>query len=138
MSIDNTNDRPVGETVLASRVGEWLTEQPEGLSTTEGPSKPCASCDDPDGSNWLLLTVEWEEYLCDQYGVEPADGKCHVPLCSRCRSWAEMLEIGEMNLGGHDDAEREQIVAERNEFLDSLRVELVANLDVSEKLTGFD
>jgi hypothetical protein len=138
MSTNGPDTRTSGELLVADTVAEWLSDEPDGVSATDRPQTACASCGDPHGYNWLLLTVEWEEHLSEKHGVPQPDEECRVPLCTRCRSWAEMLEIAEMNLGDHGATERERVLDERDRFLDSLRVELITNFEVSASLSVYE
>lgn len=137
----STGDRDVAaggaDGGLADVLGGW----PEAdRAATDAPStgSPCAACGEPHARHRLTLTVEWRDYLVDAYGVARPEEPCTAPLCAKCRSWAEMLELAELNRGGYGERDRERIRAERDRFLDELRVELVANLRVSAELSGFE
>lgn len=138
MSTDRPDELSSEEFTMADRLADWLSDESTGETAGTGRSGPCASCGDPEGSNWLTLTVEWEDHLSEKHGIDPPEEACQVPLCTRCRSWAEMLEIAEMGLGEHAAAERQRILEERNRFLDSLQVELIANFNVSARLSLYE
>lgn len=126
-----------GEALVASHAADWIGAE-SNFPTTDGPAKQCAACGDPDGVHRLVLTIDWVEYLVEQYDATSPQEECVVPLCTRCRSWAEMLEIAEMHLAQHGREERRKIVEERDHFLDSLRVRSISNFAVSESLSVFE
>lgn len=136
-SQNRTDDTSMDELGLADRVTGWISDEAADVSTPEGPSKPCASCDDPHGRNQLVLTVEWEDRLAELHGIDPPDEECLVPLCTRCRSWAEMLEIAEMNRSKYGERDLRKVVDERDRFLESLSPELVGNFEVSARLEQY-
>ncbi|MEF8757755.1 MAG: hypothetical protein V5A33_05930 [Halobacteriales archaeon] len=138
MSSDGYDDSSSRRFPIDERFADWLTSRPDDVATPDGSSKSCSSCGDPNGWNHLLLTIEWEEHLATSHGVEKPDDEVRVPLCNRCMSWAEMLEIAEMNLDTYGEVERRRIIEERNLFLDSLRVELVENFTVSTTLSLYE
>ena len=125
-----------GESRVANHAAEWVGEGSASLSAAETLDQ-CGACGDPAGAHQLLLTVDWVDYLVDEHSVRTPEKECSVPLCTRCRSWAEMIEIAEMNINQHSPAEREKIIRERNRFLESLQVQLISNFPVSESLSVF-
>lgn len=124
------------EVQTISHAADWLGEKSNAVTDGES-TKPCAACGDPDGVHQLTLVVDWVDYLVDEYNTRTPEEECVVPLCTRCRSWAEMLEIAEMNLSDHGRAEQEKILEERNRFLESLRAELISNFAVSQTLSVY-
>ncbi len=125
-----------GETGVADHAADWLGKESTAVTTGET-AKQCAACGDPDGTHRLVLTIDWVDRLVEKYDASAPDEECIVPLCTRCRSWAEMLEIAEMNMDQHGRTEREKILEERDRFLDSLRVRSISNFTVSESLSVF-
>lgn len=102
-------------------VDELLADGPDDA----GASTPCAACGDAEATHTLVLTVDWIDYLADRHGVDPPDEIPRAPLCVRCRSWAEMIEIAELDLSSHGPETRERIREERARFLDLLDVRLI-------------
>jgi hypothetical protein len=116
----------------------WIGQEPQSLDGADVPDRPCAACGEDESCHWLLMTVDWEDYLAAKYDARAPEEESYIPLCSRCRSWAEMLEIAELNLGEYGRSEQAQILDERNQFLDSLRVEFITNFTICETLAGFE
>lgn len=114
-----------------------LISDPDGSTTTDSSTGRCASCNDVDTIQWLRLTVDWEDYLISSNDMERPTDVCQVPLCTRCRAWAEMIEIAEMSMECQSEANRRRIRRERNRLLDSLSIELVEGLRLSEDLTAY-
>lgn len=126
-----------GESAVAKHAADWIGKESTAVAAAED-RKRCGACGDPHGTHRLLLTVDWVDYLVEEYGTRRPEEECVVPLCTRCRSWAEMLEIAEMNLDQHGREERLTIIEERNRFLESLRVQSISNFTVSESLSVFE
>lgn len=125
-----------GDSRVANHAADWIGTESTAVATADS-RKQCAACGDPDGAHELLLTVDWVDYLVEAHETRPPEEECVAPLCTRCRSWAEMLEIAELNLDQHGREERRTIVDERNRFLDSLSVQQISNFTVSESLSAF-
>lgn len=123
---------------VTNTVVKWLSEEEQSMnSETRRRSESCASCGTDEETIWLQLTIEWEEYLAERYDVERPDDICQVPLCTRCRAWAEMIEIAEMSISCQPESTKERIVRERNRFLESLSIELVQGIRVSQDLRTY-
>lgn len=126
-------DASTDETGVSDRVADWLEEE-SSAATTDETAKQCGACGDPDGVHRLVLTVDWVDRLVEKYDAGAPDEECVVPLCTRCRSWAETLEIAELNLDRYGQAEREKLRRERDRFLESLQVRSISNFPVPEEL----
>lgn len=114
----------------------WLSEEDRTDAGTTAGAGPCASCGVDGEMLWLRLVIDWEEYLAESHGVDRADDLCRVPLCRRCRAWAETIEIAETAVSRRSRADRERIERERDRFLDSLTIDLVEGLRVAEDLAA--
>lgn len=104
-----------------------------------GPTPPnaCASCGSGNAIQWLRMVTDWEEIVCRAGGITDPEGVSLVPLCNRCRAWAEILEIAEMAVPHLADAEANRIRQERNHFLDTLDVNLIRGIRMSEQLSSY-
>lgn len=126
-----------GETRVADYVDDRVETESAAVTTGET-AKQCAACGDPDGTQRLLLTVDWVDHLVEKYETDTPEDESIVPLCTRCQSWAEMLEIAEMNVDEHAHEHRRKIREERNRFLDSLRVRSISSFTVTETVHVFE
>lgn len=127
-------------------------EQPAGLHTTvldlfperdqvtgadPMPPDTCASCGGTEATQWLKLITDWEDIVCRESGISRPDGVSLVPLCDRCRVWAEMLEIAEMAVHELPASEKRRIRQERNRFLETLDPNLIRGIRMSAELSSF-
>ena len=113
---------------------------PDGdRAAAAGPSPPdaCASCGDGNAIQWLKMVSDWEDVVCRDLGIRPPEGVCLIPLCNRCRAWAEIIEIAEMAAPQLAEPERRRILQERDRFLETMDVHLIRGLQVSEDLSSF-
>lgn len=137
--MQDRNDVHAGETTggLPNSVADWLSEP--GSDGTPNDRRPttCASCGDGEAIQWLRMVTDWEDYLCEAHGLGRPDGSCLIPLCNRCRAWAEMIEIAEMALTHLSRSQSDRIIQERNRFLETLNANLVRGIRVSEDLESF-
>ena len=138
MTRDATETQIDTDLPLTDYAVDLLGDRSTPTSSPETPSKPCASCGEPHAEHRLLLTVEWEDYLSEHHGIPYPEEECHVPLCTRCGSRAEILEIAEMNLSNHEISQQQKILDERDRFLETLRPELITNLSVTTTLSNFE
>lgn len=138
MTRDSDDVRPRGPTGGLPDTVMNLFSDTAGLGeAAASPPSACASCGHDEAIQWLRLTTDWEDHMCREHGVPTPDGTSLVPLCSRCRAWAELIEIAEMAIPSLPEADARRIRAERDRFLASLRVDLVRGIRVSEELTSF-
>lgn len=113
---------------------------PDGdRSAGSNPAPPdtCASCGDGNAIQWLKMITDWEDILCRDLGIRNPDGVSLIPLCSRCRAWAEIIEIAEMAVPHLHESEQRRILQERDRFLESLDANLIRGIRVSEELSSF-
>lgn len=106
-------------------------------ATQPNPPNACASCGNSNAIQWLRMVADWEDLVCEGLGISRPDGVCLIPLCNRCRAWAEILEIAEMAVPSLPDSEGNRIIQERNRFLETLEVNLIRGIRVSEELSSF-
>ena len=112
-------------------------DQASGAGPAPSPPDACASCGDGTAIQWLKMVTDWEDIVSRHHGVAAPEGVCLIPLCNRCRAWAEIIEIAEMAVPHLPESEQGRILQERDRFLESLDVELIRGMRVSEELSTF-
>lgn len=136
-----TNGRDVrsGEQTggLPDTVLELFSEDGATPGTQPRPPDSCASCGGSNAIQWLRMVADWEDSVCETHGISRPEGVCLIPLCNRCRAWAEIIEIAEMAVPQLPEAEGRRIVQERERFLETLDVNLIRGIRVSEELSSF-
>lgn len=137
--VSHNNDADHGEQVggLPSRVLDLLPDDSKAVGSAPAPPDACASCGDGTAIQWLKMVTDWEDIVCRDHGAVAPEGVCLIPLCNRCRAWAEIIEIAEMAVPHLPEPERGRIVQERDSFLESLDVNLIRGMRVSEELSSF-
>jgi hypothetical protein len=130
----HTGERTGG---LPTTVLELFSETDGTGSVGPSPPNACASCGTGTAIQWLRLVTDWEEFVCRDGGVTDPDGVSLVPLCNRCRAWAEIIEIAEMAIPHLAQAEANRIIQERNRFLETLDVNLIRGIRMSEELSSY-
>lgn len=133
------NDVPRNEQQrLTNTIVEWIADE-ENAANLEILKEPraCASCGTVDEIHWLQLTVDWEDYLVSSRDIPRPEDVCRVPLCTRCRAWAEMIEIAEMSMESQPQENQRRIRCERDRFMDSLTIDLVEGVRLSEDLRTY-
>lgn len=135
----NDHDVHSGEQAggLPDTVLELFSDTDGAAGAGTAPPNACASCGDGTAIQWLRMVADWEDSVCSDLGISPPEGVCLIPLCNRCRAWAEIIEIAEMAVPRLPESEGRRVIQERERFLETLDVNLVRGLRVSEELSSF-
>lgn len=132
---NNSSDRNTN--VESNTEINWLINQGNPDYEVSESDGTCASCWTEGQIVWLRLITDWEDYLTDKNEVDRHGDNCEVPLCTRCRAWAEMIEIAEMTKEHQEERYRRRIDEERTRFLESLSINLIQGIRVSEDLSTY-
>lgn len=135
----DSNDVQSGESNvgLPAPVMSWFSESGPMGEVPTSPPQTCASCGSEEAIQWLLVVTDWVDHICEAHDVPRPEGDCLVPLCGRCRAWVEIIEIAEMAMRDFSESETQRIRHERTRFLESLNLELVRGIRVSEDLSSY-